>query len=60
MTPDVAEIANAAASSVRVTRRSGMNSPVLRIVQKSLSTLTGFGSSRGLTRQRVVAKGTRS
>jgi hypothetical protein len=56
MTPDVAEIAKAAASSPSVTRRSPMNSPVLRISQKSASTRTGFGSSSGLTFQRVVAR----
>ena len=53
---DVAAIAKAAASSVSVTRRSPMNSPVLRMSQKSCSTVTGLGSSSGLTRQRVVAR----
>ena len=56
MTPDVDEIAKAIASSVSVTRRSPMNSPVLRMSQKSRATSTGFGSSSGLTRQRVVAR----
>ena len=56
MTPDVDEIANAMASSVSVTRRSPRNSPVLMMSQKLFHTRTGFGSSSGLTRQRVVAR----
>src|SRR6516165_6854094 len=46
----------AAASSLSVTRRSPMNSPVLRMSQKSRSTASGLGRSSGLTRQRVVAR----
>ena len=50
------EIANAAMSSLSVTRKSSMNSPERSTSPSSYSTRTGFGSRMWLTPQRVVAR----